>query len=273
MARATRVTIITVLSLLWLAPTYLLIVNAFKSPGGFSLDTLWQPAGGGFSFFSNLSAAWHTSGFGTPNLLNSILYALGAPAIAVLLAALAGFAIVVLRVPFGSGWFMLIFGGTILPLQMLAVPLFLGYGRTHLYDTQSGLLLAYAAVAIPFAMFVMRNYFGQISRSIYEAATMDGATRLGIFFKIYIPMSWNALTAVFVLQFTFVWNDLFLALSLSTSTGAQGLTPALAGLQSSYGGTSYPVALAASLAVALPTVLLFVLGQRFFTAGLALEQS
>jgi multiple sugar transport system permease protein len=272
MVKVIRIGIVTVLSLLWLTPTYLLVVNAIASPAGFSLNHLWQPSGK-FGFFSNLSTAWHTSGFGTGNLLNTVIYSFGAPAIAVLVAALAGFAIVVLRVPFGRGWFVLIFGATILPLQMLATPLFLGYGRTHLYDTQFGMLLVYAAITIPFAMFVMRNYFGQISRSIYEAAMIDGSSRLRIFFRIYVPMSWSALAAVFVLQFTFVWNDLFLGLSLSTSTGAQGLTPALAGLESSYGGASYSVVLAASLGVALPTVLVFVLAQRFFTAGLSLEQS
>ena len=166
-------------------------------------------------------------------------------------------------------WFFLIFGGTILPLQMLAAPLFLAYGRSHLYDTPAGMVLVYTAVTIPFATFVMRNVFGEIPRSIYEAALLDGSSRTLVFWRIYVPLSWSALVAVFVLQFTFVWNDLFLGLSLGTSTGAQGVTPALSGLESSYGGASYPVVLAGALGVTIPTVLVFLFTRRFFAAGLA----
>jgi multiple sugar transport system permease protein len=270
-AKYLRGLVVTLLTLLWLAPTYLMIVNAVRSPGSFSLGHLWLPSSG-FSLFSNLSSAWQTAGFGSDNLINTLVYSLGAPAIAVFFAALAGFAIMVLRVRFGGGWFVLIFGATILPLQMLAAPLFLGYGRAHLYDTRLGMLIVYTAVAVPFAMFVMRNFFGSIARSVYEAAVIDGASGIRIFFLIYVPMSWSALVAVFVLQFTFVWNDLFLGLSLSTNTGAQGVTPALSALTGSYGVASYPVVLAAGLAVTLPTVIVFLVAQRFFAAALSLGQ-
>jgi multiple sugar transport system permease protein len=270
-AKYVRAVIVTGLTVLWLAPVYLLVVNAVGPPNALSLSHLWIPPSS-FHLFSNLSSAWHTSGFGARNVINTVVYSLLAPAIAVLFAALAGFAIVVLRVRFAAGWFVLIFGATIFPLQILAVPLFLGYGRTHLYDTRLGMMAIYVAVAVPFAMFVMRNFFGVIARAVYEAAVLDGASVSRIFFRIYVPMSWSALVAVFVLQFTFVWNDLFLGLSLSTATGAQGVTPALFGLTSSYGGASYPVVLAAALGVTLPTVLVFLFAQRFFAVALALGQ-
>jgi multiple sugar transport system permease protein len=267
-----RGVVVILMTALWLAPVYLLIVNAVGPPSPLSLNHIWDPPGS-FDLLSNLSSAWHTSGFGLRNAENTVAYSLIAPAVAVLFAALAGFAIIILRVRFAAGWFVLIFGATILPLQILSVPLFLGYGRTHLYDTRLGMVMIYVAVAIPFAMFVMRNFFGLIARSVYEAAVLDGASVLRIFFRIYVPMSWSALIAVFILQFTFVWNDLFLGLSLSTATGAQGVTPALFGLTSSYGGASYPVVLAAALGVTLPTVLLFLFAQRFFAAALSLGQS
>jgi multiple sugar transport system permease protein len=269
MSRHIRTAVVVLLSALWLLPIYLLLMNATRSTTGFSLTTLWNPSDGA-SFFSNISTAFQTQGFGASNAINTVVYSLLAPAIAVLIAALAGYGIVVLRVRFGGAWFVIIFGATILPLQMLAAPLFLGYGRTHLYDTRYGMILVYTAICIPFAMFVMRNFFNEVARSVYEAAQIDGSSSLRTFVQIYVPMSWSALVAVFVLQFTFVWNDLFVGLSLATSQGAQGVTPALAGLQSSYGGASYPVVLSAAVAVTLPTVLLFLFTQRFFSAGLSL---
>jgi multiple sugar transport system permease protein len=267
MAKVARALVATVMALVWLVPLYLLLVNAFASDSAFSVDDLWAPSG--FSFFTNLTTAWQTAGFGTTNILNTILYSVAAPAVAVIIAALAGFAVIVLRPRFASIWFFVIFGGTILPLQMLAAPLFLAYGRSQLYDTQAGMLLVYTAVTIPFATFVMRNVFGEIPRSIYEAALLDGSSRIMLFWRIYVPLSRSALVAVFVLQFTFVWNDLFLGLSLGTSTGAQGVTPALSGLESSYGGASYPVVLAGALGVTIPTVVVFLFTRRFFAAGLA----
>ena len=271
MVRTIRLSAVAVLSLVWLTPLYLLLVNANAPVSEFSVSNLWQPPGS-FHLVDNIKIAFNAAGFSDTNIADTVLYAVVSPLIAVAVASLAGYAIVVLRVRGARTWFVLLFGATIIPLQMLAAPLFLGYGRTHLFDTRFGLILIYSAVSIPFATFVMRNVFGQVPREIYEASQIDGASRLRIFFQQYLPLSRSALIAVFVLQFTFVWNDLFLGLTLSTNLGAQGVTPALAGLHSAYGGASYPVVLAGAIATALPTVVLFLVTQRFFASGLSLGQ-
>src|SRR5690606_7690540 len=104
------------------------------------------------------------------------------------------------------------------------------------------------------------------------AAVMDGATTWRIFWRIYLPMSRSALVAVFILQATFVWNDLLLGLALSQSGDVRPLMTALTSMQSTYGGSQLPTVLAGGLLVSLPTVVLFLSTQRFFTRGLNLGQ-
>jgi multiple sugar transport system permease protein len=156
---------------------------------------------------------------------------------------------------------------------MLLIPLFVNYANHGLYDTRTGLVLIYTAISVPFAAFVMRNFFTGIAYSIFEAARVDGASLWQIFWRIYIPMSRTALAAVFVLQFTFIWNDLLFGVALSASDGVRPIMPALAALQTAYSTAPTPVVLAAGLFTSLPTMVLFLAAQRLFVRGLALGQS
>ena len=131
------------------------------------------------------------------------------------IGALAGYTIVVLRLRHGFWWFMLIFGGTIFPSQMLLVPLFVRLQRPRPVRHRGGLLLVYTAINVPLAAFVLRNFYSGVAFSIFEAARMDGATTWRIFWRIYLPLSVSALAAVFILEFTFIWNDLIFGLTLT----------------------------------------------------------
>ncbi len=195
------------------------------------------------------------------------------PAIAVVIGALAGFAIVALRLRFGFFWFMLIFGGSIFPAQMLLVPLFVGYAHVNLYNHRIGLVLIYTAISVPLAAFIMRNFFTGIAYSVYEAAVIDGASRWRIFRRIYLPLSIPALAAIFILEFTFIWNDLLFGLTLSQTNNVRPVMTALSGLLSAYAGTTYNVVLASMLFVSIPTLVVFLSTQRLFARGLSLGQT
>jgi multiple sugar transport system permease protein len=131
-----------------------------------------------------------------------------------------------------------------------------------------GLLLFYTAITIPFAVFVIRNHFSSISYELAEAARLDGASALRIFGQIYAPLSLNAFATVFILQFTWIWNDLLFGLTLSRSADVRPIMTALAGLQGQYASASVPVVLAGSLIVSIPTFVLFFAVQRVFVRGL-----
>ncbi|WP_117210963.1 carbohydrate ABC transporter permease [Allorhizocola rhizosphaerae] len=262
--------VLIVLGLIWLAPTYLLLANAARGLDDYDPERIWDLPGS-FELLANMADAWARVELG-PSIGATFLYAVVAPAAAVVIGAMAGFGISVLRVKGGFGWFMLIFGGTIFPTQMLLIPLFFGFSSTQLYDTRLGLLVIYTAISVPFAAFVMRNFFTGVAHSLFEAARMDGANLWRVFWRIYLPLALPALGAVFILEFTFIWNDLLFGLTLSQSPEVRPIMTAVSSLNSAYAGTRMPVILAAGILVSLPTVALFLFTQRIFARGLALGQ-
>lgn len=270
MSRVIRPVFLILLGLVWLAPVYLLIVNAAKPAELYDAAAVWSPLGD-FSLIANMRDAWEKADL-AESIVSTLLYSTISPLIAVVVGAAVGFGIVVLRLKRGFLWFVFIFGGTIFPLQMILMPLFVGYADTGLYDTRSGMFLVYVAISVPFSAFVMRNFFTGIAYSVFEAAVVDGASTVRIFWRIYLPLATSALAAIFILQATFIWNDLLLGLTLSQSDSVRPIMPALTSLQSAYGGSALPTVLAGGLLVSLPTVVLFLATQRLFAKGLALGQ-
>lgn len=264
-----RYAILVVLGFVWLLPAYLLIVNAMKDPLTFTSKESWIPTD--FHLFENFVAAFELSGLGN-SILSTLIYAIVSPTIAVLVGAAAGFAIVALKLKHGFTWFVVIFGGSVFPLQMILLPLFDAYSRTGMFDTRLGMVIIYTVISIPFSAFVMRNFFTGVAHSTFEAAVLDGATTWKIFTRMYLPMASSALVAIFILQATFVWNDLLLGLTLSQSDDIRPIVTTLSGMQSTYGGAQMSTVLAAALIVSLPTVVLFLCTQKFFSKGLALGQ-
>lgn len=267
--RIIRTAVLAVLGALWLLPVYLLLVNAAKSPESFTTKESWIPTD--FSLLDNIAEAVRLSGL-AESAASTLLYAVVAPAIAVVVGAAAGFAIVALRLRHGFAWFVVIFGGTVFPLQMILLPLFDAYSRVGLFDSRPGMIVVYTAISIPFSAFVMRNFFTGIAHNVFEAAVLDGASTWRIFARVYLPMASSALVAVFILQATFIWNDFLLGLVLSQSDTVRPIVTSLAGMQSTYGGAQMSTVLAGGLLVSLPTVVLFLFTQKFFARGLALGQ-
>ena len=269
MSRILRTTTLVILGIVWLLPTYLLVINASKSPATFTSTEAWIPTD--FSLFANIADAMQLSGL-SDSILATLAYAIVSPIVAVIVGAAAGFAIVALRLKRGFLWFVVIFGGTVFPLQMVLLPLFDAYSRVGLYDTHAGMIIVYTAISIPFSAFVMRNFFTGVAHNVFEASVIDGATTWRIFTRIYLPMASSALVAIFILQATFIWNDLLLGLTLSQSDDVRPIVTTLAGMQSTYGGAQISTVLAAAVLVSLPTVILFLFTQKFFARGLALGQ-
>lgn len=269
MSRTIRTAVLIVLGLVWLLPVYLLLVNAAKSPETFTTKESWLPED--FSLLSNIGEALRLSGLGD-GVASTLLYAVASPAIAVLVGAAAGFAIVALRLRHGFAWFVAIFGGTVFPLQMILLPMFDAYSRAGVFDTRLGMIIVYTAISIPLSAFVMRNFFTGVAHNVFEAAVLDGASTWRIFTRVYLPMASSALVAVFILQATFIWNDFLLGLVLSQSDTVRPIVTSLAGMQSTYGGAQMSTVLAGGLIVSLPTVVLFLCTQKFFARGLALGQ-
>ena len=271
-ADAVPLAIVGVLGLLWLVPVYLLLSNASKSIDEYSQARIWMP-GNPVDLIDNVITIFTKTSI-PEALASTALYALVSPVFAIVIGAGVGFAVIALRVRHAFAWFFVVFCGTVFPLQMMVIPLFDAYSRLNLFDTYGGMILVYAAISVPFCAFVMRNFFAGIADSVFEAAVVDGASVWKIFSRIYLPMSGPALSVLFILQATWIWNDLLLGLILTRSDATRPVMTALSALTVpglSSGATS-TVVLTASLVVSVPTIVLFMAFQRVFSKGLALGQ-
>lgn len=265
MGRLIRNIVLSALAIVWLVPVYLLIVNALTPVSEYHGEPRWLP--GGFALVENIIAAWNQSSLGL-GMLNSLLYATCSALIAVLAAGLAGFAVVVMPVRRPTVWFWLIYLGTLLPLQIFLAPLFKAYVGAKMYDTSFGMILIYAAICVPFAFFIVRNYLTTIPPEIAEAAKLDGAGWGRLFAQIHLPLIRSSLFAAFIFQFTWVWNDLLFGITLTTSPDRRPVMAALAEINGGFVNVGPPVVLAAALLASLPTVVLFLSCQRFFVSSL-----
>lgn len=266
-----RYATLTVLGAIWIIPLYFVLVNATASPRDFREKEIYQIPER-FSLWDNIADAWTSAGLGA-SVGSTLMYATIGGIIGVLLAALAAYAIIGLNIRYGFLWFMVLYAGTIFPFQMYLAPLYKLYVGQNLYDTRLGLLLFYTAIAIPFAIFVIRNHFTSIPEDISEAARIDGAGPLRIFIEMFVPLSFNAFATVFILQFTWIWNDLLFGLTLSRSPNIRPIMTALVSLQGQYASASIPTVLAGALIASLPTFILFFAVQRVFVQGLSVTSS
>ena len=251
----------------WLYPVFFLIVNANKTASEYSqgskTEIIW-----GTSIFENAIKAWN-KGIGD-GVLNSLLYGFAGSALAVFFAFLAAFGIVRLKMKNGLLWFLLIYSGTVFPFQMYLLPLFEAYVAIGIYNTKFGLILVYVGLCIPFSTFVLRGFFLTVPWEIQEAAKIEGATNFQILRKIMLPLAKAPILLVFLIQFTWIWNDLLFGMVLSRSVGVRPITTALIGMQNLYAQMDGPTILTATLLASIPTLLIFLLLQKHCIRGLTL---
>jgi multiple sugar transport system permease protein len=264
-----RTIFLVLIIVLWLVPVWLMIVNAVTPSAQYSGTPTWWPADLGL--LTNLTEAWETGQMG-PGFLNSLFYSTICAAAAVVLAALAGFGTVVLKVRHKTLWFWLIYCGTLVPLQIFLAPMFTAAARSDLYDTRLGLMIVYVAIAIPFAYFLMRNFITTLPREVFEASAIDGAGPLMTFLRICVPMCRPAMFAAFIFQFTWAWNDLLFGMTLTASPEVRPIMASLINLNGNYSSVGPPTVLAGALIASVPTVAIFFLFQRFFVSSLTLSK-
>ncbi len=257
--------LLVAIGLLWLLPTLGLLFTSLLEPGGVNSTGWWKllskPSLGSWE---NYSALFHNHTILT-SLVTTAEIAIGGTVLPLIIAALAGYAFAWLEFP-GRDWlFLIIIGLLVVPLQMALIPVFSIYNHLHLYDTVLGLILFHTAFALPFAIFLLRNFFVGIPKELLEAARIDGASELRIFVRLILPLGVPALASLAIFQFLWTWNDLLVALSLARNT--QPLTVAIFSQLRAFGSNLELIAPAAFLSLAIPLVVFFSF-QRYFAQGL-----
>ncbi|MDX6620263.1 MAG: multiple sugar transport system permease protein [Gaiellales bacterium] len=227
---------------------------------------------------SNYRHAW-TEGAIAQHFRNSMIITL--PAIILILLFASSVAFVVSRFSFWFNVPLLVFfmAANLLPQQVIITPLYELYLRIPLptwlsesglaYDSYVGLIAINVAFQTGFCTFVLSNYMKTIPKELDEAARVDGAGVLRQFFGIILPLCKPALAALATLEFTWIYNDFLWAVVLMSSGDKQPITSSLANLQGVFFTDNNLIA-AASVLVALPTLLVYAIMQRQFIGGLTL---
>src|SRR5204863_9233525 len=142
----------------------------------------------------------------------------GNTVVVVFIGALAGYALAWLEFP-GRDWiFIGVVALLVVPLQMALIPMFKLYDQFGLFDTVLGIILFHAAFGLPFAIFLLRNFFIGLPKDILESARIDGASEVRIFLRLILPLGLPAIASLAIFQFLWPWNDLIVSLTFSVST-------------------------------------------------------
>ncbi len=253
--------ILVLLSCIWLAPVFFVLLNTLKGKQEYNLGSLWELPKG-CELADNIRYLM-TNKVVFQGMASSFLYAILGAAFALLMATLAAYAISHLKIRRKMFWFLFIYSGTIFPFQIYLIPIYKAYSKIGLYNTRLGMILFYSAICIPFCMFVLRNFFLGIDKEICESAHMDGATKMQILTRIFVPMAKAPLAILFMSQFNWCWNDLMFGL---TFTKSEKIRTVMATVSLMDRG-NVPALFLGCIIVSLPTIILFLLLQKNFDAG------
>lgn len=216
--------------------------------------------------WSNFREAWGSQNFAL-YLLNSLLVTLASFALIFLLSSMLAFAYSRFDFKGKSLSFAIIMGGVVIPSLTLLIPQFVLIRQLGLFDSRWGLIVVYAAGAIPFTTFLLKGFFDSISRDIDESVEMEGGGAWTLFASIILPLSKPAFVPATIFNALTVWEEFPWALTIINDPLKRTLPIALANFQGQY-TTQWGIVFAGSLIAVIPIILLFLLLQRYFIAGI-----
>lgn len=200
-------------------------------------------------------------------MLNSAVISVGTLLATFAVGAPAAYGLARMRLRFAPLITVLLLSAQILPTVTLALPFFVIMSRVGLVNTYLGLILANTALALPFAIIVLRPYFLSVPEEVVDAARVDGATRFGAFWRVALPLARPGLITVGALAFVTAWGEFVFGLTLATSEHMQPATVVLNRFIGQY-HTRWNDLMAAATVTAVPVIVLFVALQRFVVSGL-----
>ena len=262
--------IVVILAIVWSVPTLGLLVSSFR-PGDLVQNSGW---------WTGLIFPWHftldnyqqvlaAQGMGRA-FLNSLLISIPGTILPVLVAAFAAYAFAWMKFP-GRDWiFIIIVGLLVVPIQITLIPILQLFTSVNLTGSYLAIWLAHTAYGLPFSVYLLRNFFGELPSDLFESAHIDGASHMRVFFRLVLPLSVPALASLIIFQFMWVWNDLLVALVvLGGNPNSTPMTVTIANMVNSTTSNSnfQVLASAAFVSAILPLIIFFAL-QRYFVRGI-----
>ena len=248
-------------SLITFIPVYLIAVNSLKSKGQAASMDISMPAQISWDNFLTVI----DKGKLVISFINSVIYAGGATILATLVAALAAFVLSRNRTRMNRFLYFFLIMGIALPVNFFTLTTMMQV--THLINTRQGMVVLYAAMQTPFSVFLIYGFVESIPRELDEAATIDGAGPLQLFFRVILPLLTPVIVTTGILSFLATWNDFLLPLYYLNSSSNWPMTLAVYNFFGQY-LQSWNLVSADILLTILPVIVIYLAGQRFILSGL-----
>ncbi|WP_031478220.1 carbohydrate ABC transporter permease [Streptomyces bicolor] len=254
-----------VVGLFWLVPTIGLLLSSLRPPEEMTASGWWEvfskPSQLTFDSYDKLLSNSDI----TDSILNTVLITVPATVLVVIIGSLAGYAFAWMEFPGRDWWFLGVVGLLVVPVQVALIPIAELFGNIGIFGSLIGVILFHVGFGLPFAVFLLRNFFAEIPRELLEAARLDGAGELRLFFRVVMPLGGPAIAALGIFQFLWVWNDMLVAL-IFTDSGSQPITVALQTQVRQFGNNIDVLAPGAFISMVIPLVVFFAF-QRQFVSG------
>ena len=257
------------IAILWTVPTFGLLVTSFRPQSDIQSSGWWTILSDPTLTLDNYDEVLFGSStqFAT-YFVNSIVVTLPAVIIPISLALLAAYAFAWIEFKGRNILFVAVFALQVIPLQVTLIPLLTAYVQWGLAGSFWTIWLSHSIFALPLAIFLLHNFMKEIPASLVEAARVDGAGHVKIFFKVLLPLLAPAIASFAIFQFLWVWNDLLVALTFAGgSTNVAPLTVRIAELSGTRGSSWYLLSAGAFISIIVPLIVFLCL-QRYFVRGL-----
>lgn len=257
--------IAVLIAIFWTIPTAGLFITSFRPSGDIRRTGWW-------TVFANpeFTLENYVDTLGTSNLLdsffNSFIITIPAVLIPIMLALLAAYAFAWIDFKGRNFLFAFVFALQVVPIQVTLLPLLTQYVQWGLANTFWTVWLSHTIFGLPLAIYLLHNFMKEIPRSLIEAARVDGAGHVRVFFQVLMPLLVPAIASFAIFQFLWVWNDLLVALTFAAPEYAP-ITRVVAELSGSFGSRWHLLSSAAFISMFIPMVVFLSL-QRYFVRGL-----
>ncbi|GAA4103894.1 carbohydrate ABC transporter permease [Streptomyces sp. NPDC048491] len=256
---------LVLVGLFWLMPTVGLLLSSLRSPSDIASTGWWKT----FTDPSRLTFHNYASLLDNSTITNSLLstVAITVPAtvLVVVIGSLAGYAFAWMEFPGRDWWFMVVVSLLVVPVQVALVPVAKLFGQLGIFETTIGVIIFHVSFGLPFAIFLLRNFFAEIPRELLEAARLDGAGEIRLFTRVVMPLGGPAIASLGIFQFLWVWNDMLVALIFADSKHPP-ITVALQQQVRQFGNNIDVLAPGAFVSMVIPLAVFFAF-QRQFVSG------
>lgn len=270
--RALQYILLVILSITWIFPLYWMVITALKDdPQIYTVPPGLVPNP---AFWNNFADAWSRYDFNTAAYNSIVRYSLPVTLFTVVSSIIVAYGFSKVRWRGREMLFWICIATMMLPWQVTMVPLFITYKKLGWINSYLPLVIP-SLFGNPYFIFLLRQFFLSLPEELSDAARIDGASELGILFRVLLPLSRPALAVVVLFRFLWSWNDYLGPLIYINDQTMQPLALAIFRLRTlalSMGNTSmaYPHLMAVSTIVALPVIIIFIVAQRSFIEGISM---